>query len=69
VMLRARIAAAEQAGRTGPALARARELLATAAERVTQAASAVAIQWADAKDRSLADAVRVEILEALAGLE
>jgi hypothetical protein len=65
VMLRDRIAAAEKAGQKTPALDRARQLLATAAGRVLDAPDAGQLSWSAPKDRSLADTVRVEILEAL----
>ena len=68
VMLRDRVAAAEKTGQKSPALDRARHLLATAADRVLNAPDAVKLSWSAPKDRSLADTVRVEILEALAGL-
>jgi hypothetical protein len=68
VMLRDRIAAAEKAGQKSPALDRARHLLATAADRVLTAPDAAKLSWSAPKDRSLADAVRVEILDVLAGL-
>ena len=69
VMLRARIAKAEASGQPGPALERARKLLTEAANRVCEAKGAGAMQWMDDKDRGLADTVRIEILEAMAGLE
>lgn len=69
VMLRDRVAAADKAGKMGPALERAKNLLATAAPRVLDAPDAEKLLWADPKDRSIADAVRIEILDALAALD
>ena len=68
VMLREKIAAAEQAVRTGPALDRARKLLAGAADRVLNAAGVNALTWSAPKDRDMADTVRLEILDVLAEL-
>ena len=68
VMLRDRVAAAEQAGSKGAALERAKKLLATAAERVLNAPDADKLMWAEPKDRTVADKVRVEILDALSAL-
>ncbi|MCX7010564.1 MAG: hypothetical protein NTY53_25525, partial [Kiritimatiellaeota bacterium] len=68
VMLRDRIATAEKAGQKTPALDRARQLLATAADRVLNAPDASKLSWSAPKDRSLADTVRMELLEALASL-
>jgi hypothetical protein len=68
-MLRDRVAELESAGKKGEALDSARKLLASAADRVTASATkASAIEWAAPKDRSVADAVRVEVLEALMSL-
>lgn len=68
VMLREQVGAADRRGERGPALARARKLLAEAASRVCDAKDASALAWASDKDRSLADQVRLEILETLAEL-
>jgi hypothetical protein len=68
VMLRAGIAAAETRGGRDPALERAKQLLAEAAPRVCDSPGAQALQWAEEKDRGVADRVRLEILEALAAL-
>lgn len=68
VMLRESVAAAAKTGKHGPALDHAKALLATAAARVLDAPGANALLWADPKDRSVADAVRIEILEALVAL-
>ena len=69
VMLRDRIAAAEKAGRKGAAVERAKKLLATAADRVLGAPDADKLMWAEPKDRSIADKVRVEILDAIVALD
>jgi hypothetical protein len=68
-MLRDRIAAAEKAGRKGAAVERAKKLLATAADRVLGAPDADKLMWAEPKDRSIADKVRVEILDAIVALD
>jgi len=52
-----------------PALDRARKLLAEAASRVCDAKGASALAWAADKDRTVADQVRLEILETLMDLE
>ncbi len=67
-MLRDRIADVERAGRTPPALAAAKALLAAAPSRVLDAPGADGLSWAAAKDRGVADAVRVELLDALESL-
>ena len=68
VMLRDRLAAAQKAGQGGAVVEQARRLLAGAAARVLDAPGAGDLQWAQPKDRGVADAVRVEILEALEAL-
>jgi hypothetical protein len=68
VMLRDRVAAAGKHGANDPALDRARKLLSEAAPRVCDAKGASALAWATDKDRTVADEVRLEILEVLAGL-
>ena len=65
VMLRDRIAAVEKAGTKHAALARAKALLAGACDRVLAGASTQGYRWDEPKDRSVADTVRVEILEML----
>ncbi|MFA7006610.1 MAG: hypothetical protein WC429_21385, partial [Verrucomicrobiia bacterium] len=68
VMLRDRIAAAEKAGRKGAVVERAKKLLATAADRVLNAPDADKLMWAEPKDRTPADKVRVEMLETMSTL-
>jgi hypothetical protein len=68
-MLRDRIAQAEKKGVTGDALDRAKNLLAEAANRVCNAEGAKELNWADPKDRTLADKVRIELLEAITELQ
>ncbi|MFA5189498.1 MAG: discoidin domain-containing protein [Verrucomicrobiia bacterium] len=68
VMLRARIAAAKKAGQKGAVVERAEKLLATAADRVLNAPDADKLMWADPKDRTTADRIRVEMLEAMSAL-
>jgi hypothetical protein len=69
VMLRDRIAEAEQRGAAGPALGRAKEVLAGAADRVLGTPTVDALQWSAPKDRSVADRVRIEILNSLMDLK
>ena len=65
VMLRAAVASADPRIVRSPALDRARRLLTGAAARVCDAKGASALNWADEKDRGVADQVRIEILAAL----
>ena len=65
VMLRAAVARARAAGKPGAELAAAETLLKTAAGEVLQAPQAHALHWHSPKDRTVADAVRVRLLEAL----
>jgi hypothetical protein len=67
-MLRDRVAEAGRRGASGPALERARALLAAAADRVLGEPSVDPLTWSVPKDRSVADRVRVEILESLEAL-
>lgn len=69
VMLRDRVARAAKAGNNGPAFERAKHLLAVAAKKVLNAPDAGKLLWSDPKNRSIADAVRIEILDALAALD
>ena len=68
ILLRDRIAAIERAGKPHEKLAAAKTLLATAADRVLNAPGTDKLGWNDAKDRTLADRVRVELLDALEAL-
>ena len=68
-LLRDRVVALERAGARTNAVISARRLLDTAADRVTVGVGASAIWWAEPKDRSVADDVRLEILEALVRLQ
>jgi hypothetical protein len=65
VMLQKAVVMADKEGRNGPKLDRARKLLAEAAQRVCNAPGAAALVWATPKDRSVADRVRIDILDAL----
>jgi hypothetical protein len=68
-LLRAAADAAERAGRRGPILEEARRILQDGPRSVTEAQGAANLMWASAKDRTLADKVRVhaiDILEKLA---
>jgi hypothetical protein len=68
-ILRDRIAELEKKGVQGDALAAAKTLLDTAADRVIACMKqGKDINWKEAKDRTIADQVRVEILDALSSL-
>jgi hypothetical protein len=64
-MLRDRIAVAERAAQKNDALTAAKKLLADAPRRVCEAQGNIEFRWQARKDRTLADQVRIEILEAL----
>jgi hypothetical protein len=66
VLLRDKVATAGQ--NADPAVARARKLLETACERVLAGETRDNYTWDQDKDRSVADTVRTEILEALVAL-
>lgn len=68
VMLRDAADESAQADPDSPAVARARELLATAYERVSADEVHDQYWWHEEKDRSLADQVRVDVLDALVQL-
>jgi len=68
VLLRNAVEQARSAGRADAAVRRAESLLAGAAESVLAAPGADAMRWHEPKDRTRADAVRVELLEALGAL-
>jgi len=68
VMLREAVKRSKAAGGAEAAIARAERLLAGAAEQVLTAEGVDQIHWHEPKDRTQADAVRVEILETLAQL-
>jgi len=68
VMLQKEVVAAKKRGVAGQALDHARKLLAKAPDRVCNAPGANTFEWAPKKDRTLADRVRVEVLEAIAAL-
>jgi hypothetical protein len=67
VMLQAAVERAKHAGH--PAAAEAAKLLETGTGRVLSAEGADGLRWHDPKDRTLADRVRVEILDAIASLQ
>ena len=69
VLLQNRIAQLKQAGKGGEALAKAERLLAEAPGRALASVLPGGLEWKKAKDRSLMDQVRVEILQALADLQ
>ncbi|NLE66392.1 MAG: DUF1028 domain-containing protein [Lentisphaerae bacterium] len=65
-MLRDRVAELERRNVPAHAIAGAKALLGSAADRVTGCMTNVKmIQWAEPKDRSIADRIRAEVLEAL----
>ena len=68
-MLRDRVNDAERAGVEGALLDQAKRLLDQAALKVCNAPGADAFMWADEKDRSIADTVRIEVLETLEKLQ
>ena len=68
VMLRDRIAALEKRGAAAGDLAPAKALLAGACDRVLAGEKGQNYRWDVDKDRGVADAVRVEVLDALAAL-
>jgi hypothetical protein len=68
VMLGKAVAAAKLAGKTGAAVAQAERLLAEGPRSVLTAPDAEKLRWMETKDRTIADAVRVKILETLAAL-
>jgi len=68
-MLRARIAALGKAGKANPALAKAKAVLATACARVLKGMDGESFRWDAPKDRSIADTVRIEVLDALTALQ
>ena len=68
-MLQKRIAELEKQGKTGRSIKQAKRLLTTAADRVTQDQTPQKLYWREPKDRSTADAVRIEVLEMLMRLK
>ena len=68
VMLRDAVARAEAAGRSDDAVAAAKALLADGAGSVLSAEGVNKLRWDEPKDRTLADAVRVQILQVLTAL-
>jgi hypothetical protein len=69
VMLRAAVARAKAAGRSDAAVTAAEALLADGARSVLSAEGVDKLRWDDPKDRTLADAVRIQILESLTALQ
>jgi len=68
VMLREAVKRAKTAGRADAVVTQAERLLSTGVAEVLAAPGADQISWQSPKDRSKADAVRVQVLEALAAL-
>lgn len=68
LLLKRTIESAEQSGRDGPEIQAARKILDSAAAEVLDADGASELRWHDAKDRSIADAVRTRVLQALSSL-
>ena len=69
VMLRAAVARVQAAGRSDSAVARAETVLAEGVRSVLAAEGVDKLRWDEPKDRTLADAVRVQVLEALLALK
>jgi hypothetical protein len=69
VMLKKQITELEQWGRTEPLIKKAKDLLANAADRVVKDQTPQKLNWHQPKDRSVADKVRIEILEIMAQLK
>ena len=67
-LLRDRIAILERQGVVNNDVARARTLLATAADRVLRGQTRSSLEWKTAGDRNVADRVRIELLDALVRL-
>jgi len=67
-MLQARVAELAERGVGAAKLAAARELLATGPDRVMAMEQGANYRWDEEKDRSVADQVRIEVLEALTEL-
>lgn len=68
LLLKQAVERAEQSGRNGPEVLAARKVLQSAAAEVLDAEGASGLLWHDAKDRSIADAVRARVLQALSSL-
>lgn len=68
VMLRDRVAELKARGVEHPAIANAETLLADGPERVMGPIAEMSVGWAEDRDRSVMDEVRVEMLEALEAL-
>jgi len=69
VLLRQRITELENQGKTEKTIEDAKQLLTTAADRVTKSQTAQKLSWRENKDRTIADAVRIEVLELLMKLQ
>jgi hypothetical protein len=63
VMLKCAIEKAKKEGRADRAIVRAEEILQTAAETVLSAKGASQLRWHESKDRTIADQMRVKMLE------
>ena len=68
VMLRGRIGELERTRPDHPRLAEAKKLLATAPDRALRAEGATEYRWDKPKDRTIADRVRIEMLDMLVAL-
>ena len=69
VMLRKAVDRAKAAGRSTAVIQQAESLLASAAEEVLADQDVEALQWHEPKDRTKADAVRIEILRVLDAIQ
>lgn len=68
LMIEQRLAALETSGVKRAALDRARAVLKDAPRRVCDAPAVTQMTWTDVKDRTMADCMRIEILQALSAL-
>ena len=69
VMLQKQITQREKQGKADGIIREAKALLDTAADRVTNGQTPQALFWRQVKDRSVADTVRIEILEMMVKLQ
>ena len=67
-MLRQRVAEAEKEGRSGLVLEKARSVLSTAAAQVCSPSEKGELTWTTARDRTVADQVRLQVLDILEAL-
>jgi hypothetical protein len=68
VMLRGQIERLKKQGKIGTAISRAEALLADVADQVLEGQSPEKLKWSEAKDRSVADKARIQVLRAISQL-